>query len=400
MPWRECSRMDEREEFVRLAQMPGANVSELCRRFGIHRSNGYKWLQRYAASGLAGLADRSRRPHHSPLRTASAVEEAVLSVRASSNEAWGGRKIAWTLRRRGAAQVPSASTITAILRRHDRLQVRAAEHPGPWTRFERPAPNELWQMDFKGHFAVGSQRCHPLGVLDDHARYSVGMEACADERDGTVRGRLTVIFRRYGLPWSMLMDNGAPWGDAGDQPYTSLTVWLLRLGVGVLHGRPYHPQTQGKEERLHRTLKAEVALSRLRDLADCQRAFDRWRAVYNHERPHQALGMEPPAWRYRPSERSFPETLPAIAYDVGAIVRKVCDDGYIHFQGRHWRVGKPFRGERLALRPTRQDGELAVYFGTWRIACLDLRAGAIQACGLVDDATASPTTPQALQPQP
>src|SRR4029453_1884721 len=139
---------------------------------------------------------------------------------------------AWVLERGGEVAVPSASTITAILRRHDQLGARASEHPGPWRRFERAAPNELWQLDFKGHFAAGTQRCHPLGALDDHSRYAVAMEACADERDGTVRERLTRIFRRYGLPWAMLMDNGPPWGDAAEQPHTGLTVWLLRLGIG------------------------------------------------------------------------------------------------------------------------------------------------------------------------
>ena len=390
--------MDERKEFVRLARMPGANVSELCRRFAIHRSNGYKWLARYVAEGEAGLIERSRRPHGSPHRTPMAMEAAVLAVRASSNGAWGGSKISHVLKRRGEVAVPSASTITEILRRHGKLDGPRAGEPRAFVRFERAAPNELWQMDFKGHFAAGTQRCHPLGALDDHSRYAVGMEACADECDATVRERLTRIFRRYGLPWTMLMDNGPPWGEAAEQPRTGLTVWLLRLGIGVIHGRPRHPQTQGKEERLHRTLKAEIALTRLRDLADCQRAFDRWRAVYNHERPHHSLAMAVPASRYQPSTRSFPETLPPIEYDEGEIVRRVGKDGRIEYRGRRWRVGKPFRGHDVALRPTRQDGELTVHFGAWRIATLNLRDGTATACGFVDDAGASPTTPQALPP--
>ena len=398
MPWRERTQMEERKEFVRLARMPGANVSELCRRFGIHRSNGYKWLRRYAAEGEAGLVERSRRPHDSPHRTPAAMEAAVLSARAASNGAWGGGKISHVLKRRGAVSVPSPSTITEILRRHGKLDGPRAGEPRAFVRFERAQPNELWQMDFKGHFAAGAQRCHPLGALDDHSRYAVGMEACADERDATVRERLTRIFRCYGLPWTMLMDNGPPWGDAADQPWTGLTVWLLRLGVGVIHGRPRHPQTQGKEERLHRTLKAEIALTQLRDLADCQRAFDRWRAVYNHERPHDALGMAVPAERYRPGTRGFPETLPPIEYDEGEIVRRVGEDGCIQYGGWRWRVGKPFRGQDVALRPTRQEGELAVRFGAFRIAILDLRDGTMKACGLVDDASASTTTPQALRP--
>ena len=302
--------MDQREEFVRLALAAGANRSSLCRRFGISRSKGYKWLKRYAAEGRAGLSDRSRRPFRSPGRSADAVEAAVLHIRASSNDAWGGRKIAKAMARNGDPAVPAASTITEILRRHGKLERPEGEHPGPFQRFERAAPNELWQMDFKGHFPMSQGRCHPLTVLDDHSRYSVGLEACGNEQDATVRARLATLFRRYGLPFAMLMDNGSPWGDAGAQPFTLFTAWLIRLGIRVSHGRPYHPQTQGKDERFHRTLKAEVLdRNSFCDLAECQCAFDAWRQIYNHHRPHEALGLEPPGTRYRLSPRSFPEAL-------------------------------------------------------------------------------------------
>jgi transposase InsO family protein len=178
MCWREVSVIDQREEFAKLALVCGANRHELCRRFGISRSNGYKWLRRYVAEGRAGLADRSRRPHRSPNRAAPGVEAAVLQVRRDSNNSWGGRKIAKVLHDTGAIAAPAASTITEILRRHGKLEERAAEHPGPHQRFERAQPNELWQMDFKGHFGVGGGRCHPLTVLDDHSRYALGIEAC------------------------------------------------------------------------------------------------------------------------------------------------------------------------------------------------------------------------------
>jgi transposase InsO family protein len=282
MPWQELSVMDQREEFVRLALATGTNKKELCRRFGISRSNGYKWLRRYAAQGRTGLADRSRRPHRSPQRTEEAMEAEVLRIRAKSNGAWGGRKIAKVMRRNGLEAVPAESTITEILRRHGKLEQRAAEHPGSYRRFERAHPNELWQMDFKGHFAVSRGRCHPLTVIDDHSRYALAVDACGDERDMTVRERLTAVFRRYGLPFVMLMDNGPPWGDSGAQPFTSFTIWLMQLGVRVTHGRPYHPQTQGKDERFHRTLTAEVlSASSFRDLSECQSAFDAWRQIYN-----------------------------------------------------------------------------------------------------------------------
>ena len=301
MPLWELSVVEQRETFVKLALASGANRSELCREFGISRKAGYKWLERYRAAGGAGLGDRSRRPHASPSRTADATVAEVLRIRASSNNAWGGRKIAWTLASHGWRPVPALSTITEILRRHGKLD-RQAQHPGPHVRFERAEPNELWQMDFKGHFALALGRCHPLTVLDDHSRYSLCLEACDNEQDLTVRDRLRTLFRRYGLPFAMLMDNGAPWGDCGGQPFTIFTAWLMRHGIRVSHGRAYHPQTQGKEERFHRSLKAEVLdRNSFADLTACQRAFDRWRPIYNHERPHEALGLKPPAARYRPA---------------------------------------------------------------------------------------------------
>jgi transposase InsO family protein len=320
----------------------------------------------------------------------------VLRIRKESNEAWGGRKIRAVMQRTDHAEVPAASTITAILRRHGKLGVRADEHPGPYQRFEYAAPNELWQMDFKGHFALPTGRCHPLTVLDDHSRYAVGLAACGDERDATVRERLVAVFRRYGLPLAMLMDNGSPWGDAGNQPHTAFTAWLLRLGVWVIHGRPRHPQTQGKDERFHRTLKAELLQARsFRDIAHCQGAFDSWRHRYNYQRPHDALALAVPADRYCVSPRSFPETLPPIEYGPGDSVRKVADTGFISFRHRPWRIGKAFRGQPVAVRPTVEDSVFSVHYCTHHIATIDLCGSQTSACGVVDNASALPTTPQA-----
>src|SRR5262245_33754031 len=400
MPWRELSVMDQREEFVRLALAPGANKGELCRRFGISRSKGYKWIARYMAEGRDGLADRSRRPHRSPNRTAAAVEAEVLRVRESSNNAWGGRKIAHVLGRDGELAVPAPSTITEILRRHGKLEQRAGEHPGPYQRFEREQPNELWQMDFKGDFATSRGRCHPLTVIDDHSRYALAVEACSTEQDRPTRERLIAVFRRYGLPEAILMDNGSPWGNSGAAPLTAFSVWLMRLGVRVAHGRPYHPQTQGKDERFHRTLKAEVlAGHHFTDFADCQRAFDRWRHEYNYRRPHQALGLATPSERYRASSRAFPETLPLIEYADGDIVRKANKEGDITFRNRRIRVGKPFRGELLALRPTAEDGLFSLYFGCHRIGTIDMRVPAGSPVDLWTSQEQCPQAPQAENQQ-
>ena len=183
-----------------------------------------------------------------------------------------------------------------------------------------------------------------------------------------MRERLTAIFRRYGLPERMLMDNGSPWGFDQDHPYTTLTVWLLRLGISVSHGRPYHPQTQGKDERFHRTIAAEVLQGRnFTDLANCQTAFDHWRDIYNLERPHEALGLVTPASKYSVSHRPFPDTPPILEYAPGDLVRRVGDKGRISVFGRIFKVGKAFRGMTVALRPTTTDGIWDVFFSTHAI---------------------------------
>ena len=372
MPWQEMSTMSLRWEFVMLAQAEGANIRELCRRFGISPETGYKWLDRYRRDGPPGLVDQSRRPHRSPTQTSAELEAVVVALR-DAHPVWGGRKLAARLAAMGHDPVPHPNTITRILRRHGRLAPASAT-PRAWTRFEHAAPNQLWQMDFKGHVALGAGggRCHPLTVLDDHSRFALGLEACGDEAGATVQTRLTAIFRRYGLPDRILSDNGGPWG-AGGRPYTWLTVWLLRLGIGVSHGRAGHPQTQGKEERFHRTLKAEVLQGRVYpDMPAAQRAFDAWRDVYNLERPHEACGLAPPASRYQPSARPFPEVLPPIEYDPDDLVRKVQDKGEIWLRGRPYLVGDAFRRLPVAVRPTAEDGVLAVFFLRHQVAVIPL----------------------------
>ena len=309
MPWQEATAVSLRLEFVTLAAQQSMPFRELCRRFGISPPTGYKWLRRYEAEPATGLADRSRRPQHSPGQTPLEVEAAVLAVR-REHPAWGGRKLCRWLRDHEQAPVPQASTITAILRRNGLLSADQAA-PHAWQRFEHPEPNDLWQMDFKGHFALAQGRCHPFTVLDDHSRYNLGLTACGNEQHATVQRHLTGIFERYGLPWRMTMDNGSPWGSDSVHTYTKLTVWLIHLGIRVSHSKPFHPQTQGKLERFHCSLKAEVVSVRgWRDLAECQAAFTAWRTVYNHERPHEALALATPASRYQPSGRALPTILP------------------------------------------------------------------------------------------
>jgi transposase InsO family protein len=373
MPFKECSLMEVRAEFCRLALLEGSNRRELCRRWEISSATAYKWLERYRSEGLAGLADRSRRPLTSPLRTTGELEDRVLAVR-TEHPAWGGRKIRRVLQNEGVAAAPSPSTITGILRRHGRLDGPGAGEQRHWTRFEHAEPNDLWQMDFKGHFAMREGRCHPLTVLDDHSRYALELGACDNEQGKTVRARLERLFERYGLPLRILADNGSPWGTAGsEERHTVLTVWLLDLGVGIVHGRAYHPQTQGKEERFHRTLLAEVVNGRLfDDIADAQKAFDAWRPIYNDKRPHEGIGMEVPSSRYRPSRRSMPKSVPDPEYESQAHVRKVRSRGGVSFRNREVRVSKAFAGRQVALRATNVDGLFDICYRHHRLGQVDL----------------------------
>jgi len=361
-------------EFVHLASQPGANVRELCRRFAISPKTGYKWLARFRVHGEQGLIDHSRRPQCSPERTPVEMEQRILALR-EQHPAWGGRKLRQRLLTLGVVDVPAASTITTILHRHERIDPRQAEAHRPCCRFEHDVSNRLWQMDFKGHFATDEGRCHPLTVLDDYSRFAVGLFACADERTQTVQGHLTTIFRRYGLPERFLCDNGPPWGAGPDAEHTPLTVWLLLLGIAVGHGRPYHPQTQGKDERFHRTLKAEVLQgAHFRDVASCQPRFDAWRDVYNFERPHEALALAVPASRYQVSPRPFPEVLPPLLYEAPMVVRKVQTTGEISFHNRNVKVGKAFAGYPVGVRPTTTDGCWEIYFGRHRVGQIDERS--------------------------
>ncbi len=220
----------------------------------------------------------------------------------------------------------------------------------PYQRYGAPEPAALWQMDFKGHFPLLDQRCHPLTILDDDSRYSVGSCACSNQRQETVEQLLISTFRRYGMPHRILTDNGGPWGSSGYDAYSVLAVWLIRLGIALNHYRIYHPQTLGKDKRFHRTLQIELLARRtFLSLDDCRRHFDSRRNFYNFQLPHEALDMVVPASRYEPSPREYPEALPPIEYRAEDIVRKVDHRGDISFRGRRFRIGKSFYCYPLGL---------------------------------------------------
>ena len=374
MPWKESSQMSSRLEFVMLAQAPGVNMRALCRSFGVSPKTGYKLLARFQEEGQAGLQDRPRRPLSSPFSSSKELEAQVLALH-DAYPCWGSRKLRALLPE--DAPMPHPSTIDAILRRYGRKVERAGDgSPAARKRFEHEAPNLLWQMDFKGHFPLTDHRagrCHALTVLDDHSRFAICLNACSRETGSNVQTALTQAFRLYGLPERITCDNGSPWRTTKDQSISRLEVWLLRLGIHVNHSRPYHPQTQGKDERFHRTLKLEL-LDRngFNSIARCQIAFDAWRDQYNLIRPHEALGQRPPVTRYRASARPFPEQLPPVEYTAGD-VRKVRASGQVEYMGEDLFVGEGLAGQLIAICPSNVDEVFKIFFCNKEIRSIDLR---------------------------
>ena len=382
MAWQPKDLMDIKRDFVALALQEGCNRRELCRRFGISPKTGYALLARHAQEGSAAYMPRSRRPKESPTRTSPEVEKAVIDLR-TTHPAWGGRKIARRLADLGMDKVPPASTITAILHRHGLISPQASLAAQHWQRFEHERPNALWQIDFKGDFATEQARCYPLTLLDDHSRFNLALQACSSVAASGVQPHLSQVFQRYGLPMRINADNGAPWGSPrlAEHGLSELSVWLIRLGIRVSHSAPYHPQTNGKIERFHRSLKAEVLAGRsFANLQEAQTAFEHWRWVYNHDRPHDALNLQTPAKRYQPSLISYPQTLPPIEYPDGDTVALVKWNGEVHFKGNKLRVSSALLKLPIAFRAdTEDDGCYDVFFCHHRFMRLDLNAPAAAA---------------------
>lgn len=380
MAWRECDVVSQRKEFVQLASVEGANFSELCQRFEVSRKTGYRWLKRWREEGDAGLVNQSRRPHGSPLKSSDATEQAVLKIR-DEHPAWGGRKIQRCLLNSGMASPPSPSTITEILRRHNRISPEESAKRKQLGRFEREQPNDLWQVDFKGEFKLSTGAwCYPLTLLDDHSRFSLGVFSCGRQTRSTVQPLFREVFAVYGLPRAIYVDNGNPWGtkDRGYK-HTKFTAWLLRHDVQVIHGRPYHPQGRGKLERFHRTLDLELLQGRqFASMHESQGEFDRWRSVYNLERPHEALEMGVPANRYRVSERRFTEHTRPYEYSDRFEVRTSNRVGQISFRSKTYRISEAFANERVGLAPSNVAGVWDVYYCRYRVASLDERLGVIR----------------------
>jgi len=353
MPWNVSTPVDERFQFIQtVLDSPLLSFSLLCREFGISRQTGYKWLARYRQDGRAALWDQDRTPRDQPGRVADDVEAAICQLR-RAQPTWGARKLRHRLLLDDPLRPwPSWRTVHRVLRRHQLVAPPAADPPPP-RRFERAAPNELWQMDLKGWFHIAGQgRCYPITLLDDHSRFCLGIGMAPRETLAAVWKVLEQAFGRYGLPQAILTDHGTTFrGNSSDSGYSRFQIRLYKLGVRHYTGRPRHPQTQGKVERFHRTLQDE-ALRRLRfrDHQDAQHQIDAWIEQYNGYRPHEALGGQVPAHYYRPSTIPY-IGFPEIVYPSDSILCRVNQQGMMRYRGRDFFVSKSLKGEAVLLQP-------------------------------------------------
>lgn len=388
MPFKDVTVNELRREFVIFALQSGANMSALCARYGISRTHGYALKKLALEYGVDGVPTQSRRPHSSPHQTPPEIEDIIVSLRQDHPD-WGARTIGNWMRNR-ALLAPADSTITTILHRHDLIHPQLTNQDRATSRFERAEPNDLWQMDYLGHKPMQKGRVHPLTIIDDHARFGLSLTACANETRATVWPLLMDCMDRYGMPWAILCDNGPPWGSSV-KALTIIDVWLIQLGITPMHGRPIHPQTQGKIERWHRTISGAVfGPERYVDLGAVQHAFDQFLICYNTERPHQALDNDVPINRYHPSPRSRPARIEPPAYDDGLETRKVRQSGEIHDQGARWRISEALAGQWVTLQPTHTDGEVEVYYSNHRVRIINLRDRKVSTMYPVRVSTISP----------
>jgi transposase InsO family protein len=358
---------EQRVRFVVAAARGTQRFSSLCAEFGISRPTGYLWLRRYQELGVRGIAERSRKPHRSPRRTADSLEQCVVEVRLRYPD-WGARKLNVVLAREGV--VLPRNTIHRILLRHDLIR-ETDQHPRALQRFERKQPNELWQMDFKGPKGW-PQPVGPLSVLDDHSRYLIALAANGTTRGEPVRQQLEEAFQRCGVPDGMLMDHGTPWReDQAPSGYTHLSLWLIRQGIRLHWSGIRHPQTQGKVERFHGSLQRAW---RRRGIPQqhLQAWLDEYRWEHNYVRPHEALDMKTPASVWTPSAKHYDPHPPRWEYPTGAWVLKVDCQGKLEIRGRKWTISQALAGERVQVVPL--GGRWMIFYCTTLVRELDAQS--------------------------
>lgn len=371
MPWEERTANQMRKEFVERVLAQEKSKSSLCREYGISRPTGDKWIARYLAG--ESLEDQNRAPHGIPGKTPDETEKLILAYR-QEHPAIGATKIRKILENKGYTQLPSTRTVNNILKRNGMITREASLAATPIQRFEKGSPNEMWQGDYKGHFAMkNNQRCHPLNIIDDCTRFNLCCEAQRGETFEEIKPVMVRLFREYGLPFSFLCDNGNPWGTAQSTGFTRFEVWLMEIGILTLHGRIIHPQTQGKEESFNRSMTRELLKHTvIEDFPDAQQKFDTYREFYNYERPHHALNLETPGKKYVKSSKAYPEEISLWEYPEGCQIRKVKETGYFTWNGQGYFLSEAFGGKEIAVRPSHIEGCISLFFRQFHIGRINV----------------------------
>jgi putative transposase len=375
MPWRETSPMEERVEFVRECQSGLFTMTELAEQYGISRVTGYKWLERYAAEGVAGLADRSRRPHRSPQATEAELIEALLTQR-RRHPRWGAKKLLAVVRQRDAdAAWPARSTVCAVLKRHGLVlpQRRPRRPPhGAHVLTAMTRPNEVWTTDFKGEFRTGDHRyCYPLTLRDGFSRYVLRCDALLSRCYELTRRRFERAFAEYGLPDRIRSDNGEPFASSGLGRLTRLNVWWMQLGIVPERIALGHPEQNGSHEQFHRVLKAETTRPPAPHAAAQQRRFRAFCREYNEDRPHESLADRAPASLYHPSPRPLPARVPGVAYAGHFEIRRVSTSGTVSWKKPLF-LSEVLGGHDVGFEAV-GDGVWTLYFGSVILGRFDER---------------------------
>lgn len=371
MPWESKTVEELRKEFV-LAAERTSNFSKLCREFGITRKTGYKWVERFHSD--ESLQDQSKRPYTVPNRTQSEIEELIVSLRLD-NPGWGAKKLKHVLEEQGHQNIPSVKTVNNILNRYGCISPEESLKHHPCQRFERSHCNELWQTDFKGEFKMANgEYCFPLDILDDHSRFLVQIKAFPRTKN-VVKSSFENAFQNYGMPNAILSDNGAQFAGF-KKGYTQFEKWLMNLDILPIHGRFVHPQTQGKIERFHRTLKSELLNHTvMHDLTDADNQLQTWREKYNHIRPHEAIGMRCPGDVYLPSNRMYTSQIAKYEYGGQYHVIKVNSWGYVRFDKFQTYLSETMADEYVEFRPNPHGDSFWVCYRNFKIAEFDANTG-------------------------
>lgn len=371
MAWNERTVEIMREEFVRRVLAREASKAALCREYGISRPTGDKWIERFQDG--ENMADRSRAPKSCPGKTTAEVEARIIGFR-QRYPALGAVKLRKLMENAGYTNLPCARTFNNIFQRNNLIEREASRAATPYQRFEKSVPNEMWQADFKGYFRMeDGYQCHPLNIIDDCSRFNLCIEALTNETFDAVKPVMERIFKEYGLPFSFLCDNGNPWGTAQSLGYSRFEVWLMELGILTLHGRPRHPQTQGKEERFNRTFTRECLKGKIfSDKKHAQSSFDEYRTFYNEVRPHFALDLDVPSSHYQPSSRQMPKKIEKWEYGSEYQLCKVKETGYFNYKGQGFYLSEAFAGKTIAVRESHLPGQITLVFRQFKIGRIDI----------------------------